>query len=96
MIKTINEFRTEWDNVDKIKLFEIAVFNEITQKNDFLVYKVRLKTIDNILYFVSRSIDGVEPVKSEIDLYFSLDENLQTFYEECITDILEADDYNLR
>ena len=95
MNKTIEEFKKEWDNVTKIKIFEIEVFNEIIKEKDYLLYKIRLKTIDDILYFTSWSIDGNDYIKSEIDLDFSLDENLQAFYDECLNDILESDDYNL-
>lgn len=87
-------FITDWNNITLLKMFEIEVYNEISKEDDHIIYDIHLDL--NNMTFWTHSIDSENPVEIEIDLDYSIDSNLEEFYDACIIDIIEADDYNLR
>lgn len=87
------DFINEWNNIDKLKMFEIEVLNKVTNEKDFLSYDISLNP--DTMEFNSNSYDNFNN-NMLIDLNFSLDVNLQEFYSSLIeNEILLLDDYSL-
>lgn len=98
MQNTLENFKNNFNNIDKIKVFEIEVLNKETQDLDYILFDIVIK--DNCLIALHEALT-IEQTKSdkiafqsvEIDLDFSLDENLQNLYDACTTAILDSDFY---
>ena len=96
--KTITE---QFKSMDKLPLFEIAVVDKRTQEQEYIIFDISIQ--DN--KFIAQHVpfnkkeelsDKIAFCSVDIDTYFSLDENLQELYSECIQSIINSTFYELR
>jgi len=80
-MKTINTLTQEFNNMDKLPMFEIELNN-----GNYELYNLYIE--DNNL--CSMGNNGL--LHLELDDVFSLDENLQEFYDVCYEDSLLTDE----
>jgi hypothetical protein len=99
-MKTINDLKTEWNEVNKLKIFEIEVINLKTKETDYLIFQIEL--IKNSLYAWHEPLTHKEEKSKKIaykkvvlDKCFSLDVHLQDLYSECVDAICSSDFYSL-
>jgi len=98
MQTTLENFKNDFDNIQLMKVFEIEVLNKETQDLDYILFDISIK--DNCLIALHESLT-IEESKSdkiafqsvEIDLDFSMDENLENLYDACTNAILNSDFY---
>jgi hypothetical protein len=90
----------QFKNINKMPLFEIEVYNKLTNEYDYLIFDIRLK--DN--YFeVTYPSTTTEEEESEyvphfhvdIDEDFNLDYHLGLMYETAIEIIINSEFYDL-
>jgi hypothetical protein len=90
----------QFKNMNKMPLFEIEVYNKLTNEYEYLMFNIILK--DN--YFeVTYPVTSKKEWESEyiphfhvdIDEDFSLDYHLELMYETAIEIIINSDFYNL-
>ena len=99
-MRTINTIRTEWNEVTKLHLFEVEVINNRTGENDYIIFDI---TIENDKFVATHEALTEQEKNSTkvaykvvtIDPDFSLDENLQELYSECIDAIYNSDFFTL-
>lgn len=94
------EFQKQWDEVTKLKMFEIEVINNKTNENEYIMFDVSIEddyfvARRDALNFEEQASDKISFSKIEIDYDFSLDENLGCLYDECITDIVQGDFFSI-
>lgn len=95
------EFKKEWDKVQLIKIFEVPVTVKKTGEEDYIIFDISIEEDQFIASHVGLTEEEEESnmiaFKSiDIDPDFSLDENLQELYDECIQALLRSDFYELR
>lgn len=94
------DFLKQWNNVTKIKCFEIPVTDKRTNESDYIIFDIttdgktfRAKHIG--LTKEQEKSRKVAFVSTDIDLDFSIDENLQELYSACIDAIIESDFFEI-
>ena len=92
----------EWKAVDKFKLFEIPVINKQTSEKDYILFDLELQEDKKQLIASHESLTKEQTqskyiayVFISVDPEFTLDENLQELYDECLAAILQSDYFNL-
>ena len=98
-MKTLTEFKKEFNNIDLLKLFEVEVINNNGER-DYIIFDVEIrgkkliashepltKKEEESKYIAFESID--------IDIEFSNYDNLQNLHEQCINAVLNSDFYKL-
>ena len=96
--KTIRE---QFETMDKIPMFEIPVTDIRTQDDEYIIFDISMQDGEFIAEHVPLNkkeelSDKIAFCSVDIDAFFSLDENLQELYSECIESILNSDFYELR
>lgn len=94
------EFQKQWDEVTKLKMFEIEVINNKTNENEYIMFDVSIEddyfvARRDALNFEEQASDKISFSKIEIDYDFSLNENLGELYDACITDIMQGDFFSI-
>ena len=90
----------QWNLVGKIKVFEVEVLDKRTNENDFIIFgisigKNKFRAEHVAFNEVEEQSKFIAFCETDIDTDFSLDENLQTLYSECIDAICCSDFYEL-
>ena len=90
----------DWEKLEKIKAFEIEVIDNRTNEKDYILFNISLECDMFIAKHVALTKDQersekVSFVYIDIDWDFSLDENLQDLYDQCINAIAFSDFYTL-
>ena len=105
----INEFfeeleeetiQTEFENCEKMKIFEIEVTDNRTNKDEFIIFDISIENNKFIATHEATTHEEQESnkiafVEVKIDPLFSLDEHLQELHEECIYKIINSDFFTL-
>lgn len=96
-MKTITE---QFESMDKLPMFEIAVTDLRTQTDEYIIFYISLE--DSKIIAQHEPLNKKEELSDKIafcsidmDAFFSLDENLQELYSECINAIICSDFYEL-
>ena len=96
-MKTLIE---QFNEIQKIKIFEIEVKNIISEENEFLTFEIYID--DKNLYCHSLPMteaeeksDKIKIISIELDENFDIDEHLQELYSNCIEEILNSDFYDI-
>lgn len=89
----------QFDNVQKIKIFEIDV-QDMYGKTKYLIFDIEAKEGKFFAYhepmdFFEIALDKLPYVSINIDEDFSLDENLEALYYACTDKISDSVFYNL-
>ncbi len=90
----------QFEDLKKIKIFEVSVTDKRTNEKDWIVFSIEIdgnnfKATHIGLTEEQEKSDKVAFTVSEIDEYFTLDENLQVLYDNCIQSIIDSDFYEL-
>jgi hypothetical protein len=100
MNANVKNLVSEFNNSDLLKMFEIEVINNRTHETDYIIFNISIEK--NTLYATHESLTTKQEkskkiafVKVVLDNCFSLDENLQSLYDECITAILDSEFFTL-
>lgn len=96
MKNLINEFNA----IDKMKIFEIAVIDKRTSEREYIIFDIELQKRSLIAQHEALNTrqsksKKIAFIKIVLDPIFSIDENLQSLYEECKTAILESEFFEL-
>lgn len=100
--KKMRDLNREFHEMSRLSIFEIEVVDAKTQELTHIVFDINLD-VDNQTLIARHEPLTQEQVESkkiafvevEIDLFFSLDENLQGLFEKCIEAINMSDFYQL-
>lgn len=97
-MKTIIE---EFKNMNKLPMFEIAVTDLRTKTDEYIIFDISIQDNKFIAHHIALNQEQEDSNKIafcsvDIDTYFSLDENLQELYDECIQSIIDSTFYELR
>ena len=89
----------EWENCNRIKVFEFEVFNRVTREKEWVMFDIELdaescqfKASHEALNQAEKDSEYIAYVSTDIDPDFSLDENLQELYDAC-TDAIERSEF---
>ena len=90
----------QFNDIQKIRFFEIEVKNLITEENEFLTFEIYID--DKNLYCHSEPMteaeeksDKIKIILVELDDHFDIDAHLQDLYSNCIEEIINSDFYEL-
>lgn len=97
---TLKELKTEFENLDKIKIFEVEVIDKRTGEKDYIVFNIKIIGRSFVAQHVAMNAKQEKSKKIAfckvlIDTDFSLDNNLQELYSECINVILNSEYFEL-
>ena len=93
-------FESELQESGKLPLFEMEVINSETKEKDYIIFDIEIRGS----FFVAehealtRKEEKSKKIafkRIKIDTDFSLDQNLQELYSECIQGIIDSDFYTL-
>lgn len=95
--KTIRE---QFESMNTLPLFEIAVTDLRTQEDEYIIFDISIQDNKFIAQHIALNQEQEDSNKIafcsvDIDTYFSLDENLQELYDECIQSIIDSTFYEL-
>lgn len=89
----------EWENCNRIRVFEFEVFNRVTREKEWVMFDIELdaetgqfKASHEALNQAEKDSEYIAYVVTDIDPDFSLDENLQELYDAC-TDAIERSEF---
>ena len=84
----MNTIAQQFEQLDKMKIFEIEVINNNTGESEYLIFYISIE--DNIMWAVGEFVAYIE-----IDENFSLDKHLDYLYNEVVEKIIESDLYDI-
>ena len=84
----LSEFKTEWGNIELMKIFEIPVIDKRTGEDDYIIFDIDIVGRSFIASHVALSTKQdkskkIAFVKHVLDLDFSIDKNLQELSDIC-------------
>ena len=97
----MKNLKKHWEEVSKIKVFEVPVTDARTKEDEYIIFYISI--IGD--YFVAEheplnlkqeQSDKVAFVSVDIDSSFSLDENLEYLFSECMDAVTESSYFNLK
>ncbi len=96
-MKTIKE---QFNSMKLIPIFEIEVISKRTGEIEYLIFDLSIKGNSFVAIHESLNTEQLENVKiafvtSEIDEDFSLTENLEAIYNECLNAIVNSEFYDI-
>ena len=96
----LQEFKQEWNNIEKMKLFEIEVTDKRNGEVDYIIFDISIQGRRFVAQHVGMSAKQdrskkIAFVDWKIDTDFSLDENLQTLHELCLNAIIDSEYFRL-
>jgi hypothetical protein len=100
MNKAVKKLKEEWDNLDRIKVFEIPVIDKRTGEKEFVVFHILCNGEEFIaqhesLTEIQEKSNKIAFVSIPVDEWFSLDFHLQELHTYCIHAIMESDFFKL-
>ena len=100
MNANVKNLVSEFNNSHLLKMFEIEVIDNRTNETEYIIFNISIEK--NTLYATHEALTTKQEkskkiafVKVVLDNCFSLDENLQSLYDECITAILDSEFFTL-
>lgn len=101
----MNDFQNfvkDFNSIERIIIFEVAVIDKRTGRKDYIAFDITINEADKT--FVAQRIgfnedeersNNIAFTESAIDADFSIDENLQELYAECINDVMSSEFFTL-
>jgi hypothetical protein len=96
-MKTLQQ---QFNEITLIKIFEIEVINKRTNETDYIIFNIGIE--ENSLIAQHESLNKAQSesnkiafVSIDLDEDFSLDNNLNELYDECINAILQSEYFEL-
>ena len=98
--KKQTKFEKSWNEVTKLKMFEVEVINKQTSERDWIIFDIKLKGITFYAYHEPLSkkqskSKKIAFLKQVCDLDFSIDANLDSLFDGCLCAILDSEYYSL-
>jgi len=95
---TLDNFIAEFNNIDKIKVFEFKVIVAKTDECEYIDFHIEIRDDKLVATHVALNTSELDsnnvPFKSvDIDLDFSLDSNLECLYDKCLQAVMNSDIY---
>ena len=84
----MNTIAEQFEQLDKMKIFEIEVINKNTGESEYLIFDISIE--ENIMWAVGEFVAYIE-----IDENFSLNNHLDYLYNDVINTIIESDLYEI-
>ena len=96
----MKNLKLEFEQCDKIKIFEIEVIDKRTQETEYIIFDIDIDKNSFVASHESLTVKQekskkIAMLKMKIDKDFSLDEILQELYEMCINAICISDFFEL-
>jgi hypothetical protein len=100
-MRTIENLINEFNEITLIKVFEIEALHIATNEKEFILFNIEISETKKPSIYATHSGLTKKEVESnkiafksiELDDCFSLDENLQSLYDECNEAVLNSDFY---
>jgi hypothetical protein len=86
----MNTIVEQFEQLDKIKVFEIEVINKNTGESEYLIFEISIDKDSNIMWAVGEFVAYID-----IDNDFSLDKHLNYLYNEVMDQIINSDLYDI-
>ena len=90
----------QFNEIEKIKIFEIQVKNLLTGENEFLTFEIEID--EKNLYCYSAPMteeeeksEKIKIISVELDDNFDIDSHLHDLYDNCIEEIINSDFYDI-
>ncbi len=98
--KKMIQFEADFDNIDKMRIFEIEVTDKRTGEVDYIIFDIFIRGQKFISEHIALSTKQEKSrkiafVSMRIDSDFSLDADSQELYEHCYNAIFESEFYQL-
>ena len=99
-MKTKKTILQQFESITKINIFEIAVIDRRTNEREYISFNIeitedKLQATHEALTKQESESEKIAFKSVEIEGYFSLDENLQALYDECINAITNSEYFEL-
>ena len=98
--KKLIQFENDFNSITLMKIFEIPVIDKRTNEQEYIIFDIFVN--NSFLVAQHESLTNrqakskkIAHCKIKIDPGFSIDENLQELYSECINAICESDFFEL-
>lgn len=96
----MKSIQTKFEAINNLKIFEIDVFNKRTQQLDYIIFEIFATEFELIAQHEGLTQQECESEKIaykavNIDEDFTIDENLQELYDECIQAIIDSEYFEL-
>ena len=93
--KKLEKFQSDWNEISKIKIFEVEVINRITNNHDYVCFDVELHGRTFVAYHVpfnkkETKSKKVANCKHVCDIDFSIDKNLEALFDVCISALISS------
>ena len=97
----MRNLKIEWAEVNLIKIFEVAVVDTRTQEEEYIIFDISIQENKFIAQHEALNLeqsqsDKIAFVSVDLDPVFSLDENLQELFAECLNAVIESIYFNLK
>ena len=94
------KFVEDFNKINAIKIFEIEVYNKLSQDIDYIIFDIFIEDDSLKAYHESTTLDELKSnkvafVSIDIDYDFSIDANLEDLYNACLDKIICSDFYEL-
>ena len=86
---SVKDLIVEWDEVTKIKIFEVEVMNIDIQESEYIVFNI--SSSDKGLIATPSEYLSDDDILVEWDDAFTLDSHIQTLRDECSDAIMNSD-----
>tara|TARA_B110000285_G_scaffold163379_1_gene182488 strand:+ start:598 stop:894 length:297 start_codon:yes stop_codon:yes gene_type:complete len=97
----MRNLKIEWAEVNLIKIFEVAVIDTRSQEEEYIIFDISIQDNKFIAQHEALNLDQAQSdkiafVSVDLDPVFSLDENLQDLFAECLNAVIESSYFNLK
>jgi len=101
-MNSFKNFVKEFNSIERIIIFEISAIDRRTGRKEYISFDITINEADKT--FVAQRIgfneeeersDNIAYTESAIDADFSIDENLEELYAQCINDVLSSEFFTL-
>jgi len=94
------EFIKSFNDIEKMKLFDIEVTDKRTNEKDYIIFDIQITGRSFIAQHIALTAKQEKSkkiafVKYPFDIFFSLDHNLQELFYSCQQAIIDSDFYTL-
>jgi len=98
--KKLIQFTEQFNNITLLKMFEEKVIKKETNEEDYIIFDIEVRgsflVADHVaLTKKEEKSKFIATKRVKIDTDFSMDENLNELYSECIQGIIDSDFYTL-
>jgi hypothetical protein len=97
----MKDIKQQFSEINKLPIFEVEVIETETNETEYIIFNIFIENNNFIAQHVELTTEEENSNKIafksiEIDEDFSLDENLQELYDECLNGIINSNIYHLK